>query len=115
MHSERYSISPETAEIVNNAQGRVIAVGTTSARTLEASAVGPKRVAATEGETSLYITPGYEFQIVDALVTNFHIPRSTLVVLVSSLAGRERIMDAYREALDEGYRFLSFGDAMLIL
>ena len=115
MHAERYSISEETARIVNSAQGRVIAVGTTSSRTLEAAAVGPRQVAAQEGETSLYITPGYRFQIVDALVTNFHMPRSTLLVLVSAMAGRERIQSAYREAMEQEYRFLSFGDAMLIL
>lgn len=115
MHSEQYSISPETADIVNSARGRIIAVGTTSSRTLEAAAVAPKRVEAGEGETSLYITPGYQFKAVDALVTNFHMPRSTLLVLVSALAGRERIVEAYDEALANDYRFLSFGDAMLIL
>lgn len=115
MHAERYSISEAAAEIVNSARGRVFAVGTTSARTLEASAVGPHRVEAGEGETSLYVTPGFQFQVVDALVTNFHMPRSTLLLLVSALAGRERILEAYRAALDNEYRFLSFGDAMLIL
>ena len=115
MHAERYSISTETADIVNSAAGRIIAVGTTSARTLEASAAGPRQVAASEGETSLYITPGYDFKIVDALVTNFHMPRSTLLVLVSAMAGRERIVEAYQAAIDNEYRFLSFGDAMLIL
>lgn len=115
MHSERYVISEETAGIVNAARGRVIAVGTTSARTLEAGATGPRRVAPQEGETSLYITPGYRFQIVDALVTNFHMPRSTLLVLVSALAGREKILHSYAEAMARDYRFLSFGDAMLII
>jgi S-adenosylmethionine:tRNA ribosyltransferase-isomerase len=115
MHAERYSISTESADIVNSATGRIIAVGTTSARTLEASAVGPRQVAASDGETSLYITPGYQFKIVDALVTNFHMPRSTLLVLVSAMAGRERIQEAYHAAMDNEYRFLSFGDAMLIL
>jgi len=115
MHAERFSISKETAETVNGAEGRIIAVGTTSLRTLEAAAVDRRRVKAQEGETSLYVTPGYEFKIVDALVTNFHMPRSTLLVLVSALAGRENIVRAYQEALANEYRFLSFGDAMLIL
>lgn len=115
MHAERVSVSAQAAEIVNAARGRVFAVGTTSARTLESAAVGARRIAATDGETSLYVTPGYHFQVVDALVTNFHVPRSTLLLLVSALAGTDLIRRAYREALDEGYRFLSFGDAMLIL
>ena len=114
MHAERVRVSEEAAEIVNAASGRIIAVGTTSARTLESTAVGPRRIAATEGETSLYVTPGYRFQVVDALVTNFHMPRSTLLLLVSALAGTEFIRRAYQAALDENYRFLSFGDAMLI-
>ena len=115
MHAERIMVSPEAAEIVNGARGRVIAVGTTSARTLESAAVGPRRIAPMDGETSLYVTPGYRFQVVDALVTNFHMPRSTLLLLVSALAGTDAIRRAYRAALDEGYRFLSFGDAMLIV
>ena len=114
MHAERVSVSAEAAEIVNAARGRVFAVGTTSARTLESAALGPRRITAMDGETSLYVTPGYAFQVVDALVTNFHMPRSTLLLLVSALAGTDLIRRAYREALDEGYRFLSFGDAMLI-
>lgn len=115
MHAERYAISAEAAETINSARGRIIAVGTTSTRTLEAACVGRRQVAAGEGETSLYITPGYRFRMVDALVTNFHMPRSTLLVLVSAFAGRQRVLNAYREALEQGYRFLSFGDAMLIL
>ena len=115
MHAERVTVTPEAAEIVNAARGRVIAVGTTSARTLESAAVGPRRIAPMDGETSLYVTPGYRFQAVDGLVTNFHMPRSTLLLLVSALAGSDAIRRAYREALDEGYRFLSFGDAMLII
>ena len=115
MHAERVSVSAEAAEAVNSAKGRVIAVGTTSARTLESAAVGHRRIQPMDGETSLYVTPGYRFQIVDALVTNFHMPRSTLLLLVSALAGTEQIRRAYQEALDGGYRFLSFGDAMLIL
>jgi len=115
MHAERVTVSEEAAAIVNAASGRVFAVGTTSARTLESAAVGRGRVRAMDGETSLYVTPGYEFQIVDALVTNFHMPRSTLLLLVSALAGSENIRNAYAEALAGDYRFLSFGDAMLII
>ena len=116
MHAERVSVSPEAAATINAAQGRIVAVGTTSARTLESAAVGPRRVEPIAGgETSLYVTPGYEFQIVDALVTNFHMPRSTLLLLVSALAGTESIRRAYAAALAEHYRFLSFGDAMLIV
>ena len=115
MHAERVTVSPEAAELVNNAQGRIVAVGTTSARTLESAAAGPRRIAPMDSETSLYVTPGYPFQIVDALVTNFHMPRSTLLLLVSALAGTEAIRRAYAEALKQEYRFLSFGDAMLII
>ena len=115
MHPEYVTVSAQAAETVNQARGRVIAVGTTSARTLESAAVGDHRIAPTAGETCLYITPGYPFQVVDALVTNFHMPRSTLLVLVSALAGRDTIRRAYAEALEAEYRFLSFGDAMLIL
>lgn len=115
MHAERVRVSADAAETVNGARGRVVAVGTTSARTLESTALAPRRIGQTDGETSLYVTPGYQFQIVDALVTNFHMPRSTLLLLVSALAGTEAIRRAYREALDAGYRFLSFGDAMLIV
>ena len=115
MHAERVTVSAEAAETVNGARGRVIAVGTTSARTLESAALGPRRIGPLDGETSLYVTPGYRFQVVDGLVTNFHMPRSTLLLLVSALAGTDAIRRAYREALDAGYRFLSFGDAMLIV
>ena len=115
MHAERVTVGAEAAGIINGARGRIIAVGTTSARTLESAAIGPRRVGPINGETSLYVTPGYEFQVVDALVTNFHMPRSTLLLLVSALAGTGAIRRAYQEALDSGYRFLSFGDAMLII
>jgi S-adenosylmethionine:tRNA ribosyltransferase-isomerase len=115
MHAERFSVSAEAAKIVNEARGRVVAVGTTSLRTLESAAVGPAQIAAAEGETSLYITPGYRFQVVEALITNFHMPRSTLMVLVSVFAGRELIQRAYQEALASEYRFLSFGDAMFLI
>ena len=115
MHAERVSVSTEAAEIVNSAKGRIFAVGTTSARTLESAAAGLRRIAPMDGETSLYVTPGYPLQVVDALVTNFHMPRSTLLLLVSAFAGAESIRRAYAEALTENYRFLSFGDAMLIV
>ena len=115
MHAERVTVSPEAAEAVNCAKGRIVAVGTTSARTLESAATGPRRIAPMDAETSLYVTPGYTFQMVDALITNFHMPRSTLLLLVSALAGTDAIRRAYAEALTQNYRFLSFGDAMLIL
>ena len=115
MHAERVTVSAQAVETVNGARGRVVAVGTTSARTLESAALAPRRIGPLDGETSLYVTPGYRFQIVDSLVTNFHMPRSTLLLLVSALAGTDSIRRAYREALDAGYRFLSFGDAMLII
>ena len=114
MHTERFAISQETADAVNNAKGRVIAVGTTSARSLEASADADGVISARDAETDLFITPGYEFKVVDSLITNFHMPRSTLLVLVSAFAGKHNIMRAYREAMEENYRFLSFGDAMFI-
>ena len=115
MHKEVISISQEAAEAVNSAEGRVIAVGTTTARALESAAVGKRRIAAIDGETSLFITPGYEFKILDGIVTNFHMPRSTLLILVAAFAGRDLVMRAYEEAKKENYRFLSFGDAMLIV
>jgi len=113
MHFERYWVPGETARAVNEAK-RVVAVGTTSTRTLEASAQGG-RVAAGEGRTDLFIYPGYHFRVVGALVTNFHLPRSTLLMLVAAFAGTGRVMEAYREAVRLRYRFFSFGDAMLIL
>ena len=115
MHGEWYTITPEAAAAINAAQGRIVAVGTTSVRTLESAAVGRHRVQAGSAETRLYITPGYEFKVVDALITNFHMPRTTMLVLVSAFAGHEFVMRAYQEAVRERYRFLSFGDAMLIL
>lgn len=115
MHTESIAVSREAAEIINTAEGRIIAVGTTTARTLESAAIGDRRVAVVDGETSLFITPGYRFRIVGGLVTNFHIPKSTLLVLVSAMAGRDAIMKAYAEARETGYRFLSFGDAMFIV
>lgn len=117
MHREWYSVSAETAEVVNRVRdsgGRVWAVGTTAVRTLE-SAVGPDgRLRPGSDETRLFIRPPYDFRIVDGLLTNFHLPRSTLLMLVAALAGYERTMRAYREAIAGGYRFYSYGDAMLV-
>ncbi len=119
MHSEWYRFTGETAAAVNRALDhgrRVVCVGTTSVRALEgALAAGRGRVVPEDGWTDLFITPGYEFRGVGALLTNFHLPRSTLLMLVSALAGRERVLAAYREAVDSGYRFFSYGDAMLIV
>ncbi len=116
MHREFYSLSDETAQIINRTkvQGkRVIAVGTTSVRTLE-TAGASGRVESGSGWTNIFIYPGYQFRIIDALVTNFHLPESTLLMLISALAGREQILTAYQTAIQERYRFFSFGDAMLI-
>ena len=110
-------IPAETAEAVNRtkaAGGRVIAVGTTSARTLEYSAQQAGQVVAGSGEADIFIYPGYRFKVVDALLTNFHLPESTLLMLVSALAGRESVLEAYREAVSRRFRFYSYGDAMFI-
>lgn len=119
MHTEHFRVSARTAEIVNEARergGRVIAIGTTSVRALESAFDAEQGcVVATEGATSLFILPGYRFNAVDAMVTNFHVPRSTLMMMVSAFAGREWVMRAYQTAIAEKYRMLSFGDAMLIL
>ncbi|GFN23194.1 tRNA preQ1(34) S-adenosylmethionine ribosyltransferase-isomerase QueA [Thermanaeromonas sp. C210] len=118
MHAEYYIVLPETAEAINKARargGRVVAVGTTVVRTLETVATPEGRISPGEGYTDLFIYPGYSFKAVDCLITNFHLPRSTLLMLVSAFAGREKILQAYRVAVEEGYRFFSFGDAMLIL
>ena len=117
MHPESFRLPAETAAAVAAARaagGRVIAVGTTVARTLEHCADETGRLTPMAGETSLFIYPGYRFKVVDAMITNFHLPRSTLVMLVSAFAGRERLLAAYAEALRRGFRFLSYGDAMLI-
>lgn len=117
MHSEYCTVPPETAEIINRTRkngGRVIAVGTTSCRTLESFAKTDGTIAADGGWTDIFIHPGYTFKCIDALVTNFHLPGSTLVMLVSALAGRENILNAYKTAVDMEYRFFSFGDAMFI-
>ena len=117
MHSEHFYIKQEDVDIINKAKRegrRVIAVGTTSCRVLETVADENGLVKATEGDTQIFIYPGYKFKILDGLITNFHLPESTLLMLVSSLAGRDFIMSAYNEAVKEGYRFFSFGDAMFI-
>lgn len=117
IHSEHYRIPPAAVEAIRAARergGRVIAVGTTSARTLEhAAATGT--VTAGEGDTDIFIYPGYEFRAIDGLITNFHLPESTLLMLVSALAGRELVLKAYDEAIQRGFRFYSYGDAMIIL
>ena len=118
MHYEYYTISQETCDVINKTKetgGRIFAVGTTSCRVLESVADETGYMEPKSGWTGIFIYPGYHFKIVDALITNFHLPESTLLMLVSSLAGRENILKAYQEAICEKYRFFSFGDAMLIL
>ena len=117
MHSEFYMVEEEQAKLINETKaggGRIIAVGTTSCRTLESAAGEDGILRAGSGWTDIFIYPGYEFKLIDCLITNFHLPESTLLMLVSALAGRDRIMAAYAEAVKEQYRFFSFGDAMLI-
>lgn len=118
MHSEFYMVEEEQAKLINETKaggGRIIAVGTTSCRTLESAAGEDGILRAGSGWTDIFIYPGYEFKLIDCLITNFHLPESTLLMLVSALAGRDRIMAAYAEAVKEQYRFFSFGDAMLVL
>ncbi|MGE5678689.1 MAG: S-adenosylmethionine:tRNA ribosyltransferase-isomerase, partial [Pseudomonadota bacterium] len=118
MHSEYYELNAENAEIIKSTRekgGRVICVGTTSTRTLESIMQKKGVLAEDNGWTDIFIYPGYKFLITDGLITNFHLPESTLLMLVSALAGKENIMRAYKEAVDEKYRFFSFGDAMFIL
>ncbi len=117
MHSEYYELDEENAKIINDTKkrgNRVIAVGTTSTRTLETIGNENGEVRAQSGWTNIFIFPGYKFNIVDALITNFHLPESTLIMLVSALAGKENIMNAYKKAVEEKYRFFSFGDSMFI-
>ena len=117
MHSEHFYIKEEEAQKINKAKReghRIIAVGTTSCRVIETISDENGMVKETEGDTSIFIYPGYKFKCLDALITNFHLPESTLIMLVSALAGREFIMRAYEEAVKEKYRFFSFGDAMFI-
>lgn len=122
MHFEEYFVDDETAAMINEtikSGGRIISVGTTSTRTLESAAyydeaAGSYLVKAGHGSTGIFIYPGYEYKIIDALITNFHLPKSTLLMLISALYDRERILEAYEVAVEEKYRFFSYGDAMLI-
>ena len=118
MHSETYQITKEAAEVINRTRkngGRVICVGPTSCRSLESAAEEDGTLRECSGDTEIFIYPGYRFKVLDALITNFHLPESTLVMLVSALAGREKVLRAYGEAVEERYRFFSFGDAMLVI
>lgn len=118
MHAEHYELSPATADVINRTRergGRVIAVGTTSCRTLESVGLTDGKILPAEGWTDIFIYPGYSFQVLDGLLTNFHLPESTLIMLVSAFAGYDNTMAAYQHAVQERYRFFSFGDAMLIL
>ncbi|MBD9097878.1 MAG: tRNA preQ1(34) S-adenosylmethionine ribosyltransferase-isomerase QueA [Ruminococcaceae bacterium] len=117
MHSEHYEMSEETAKIINKAKEngkRVIAVGTTSCRTLESVAQKEGCIRASEGYTDIFIYPGYTFRAMDGIITNFHLPESTLIMLISAFAGRDKVMNAYKTAVEQRYRFYSFGDAMMI-
>ncbi len=115
MHGERCTLPPETAVAIEQCKGRIIAVGTTSVRTLESFAVGARRVEPGEKSSALFIYSGYEWRVVDGMFTNFHMPRTTMLLMISALAGKEAVRQAYREAVSERYRFLSFGDSMLIV
>ena len=118
MHSEFYQVTQESADLINSTKkngGRIICVGTTSCRTIESAANAEGMVQAGSGNTEIFIYPGYQFKVLDNLITNFHLPESTLIMLVSALAGREKVLCAYQEAVKEQYRFFSFGDAMLII
>ena len=118
MHSEYYEISQETCDVINNTKKtnhRLVVVGTTSVRVLETVATKYNELKADRGWTDIFIYPGYEFKVVDNLITNFHLPKSTLVMLVSALAGRENILNAYKQAVENEYRFFSFGDSMFII
>lgn len=117
MHSEHYHLPKETADLINETKrsgGRVIAVGTTSCRTLESVATFCGEIREAEGWTNIFIYPSYEFKVLDGLITNFHLPESTLIMLVAAFAGYEHVMNAYRVAVEEKYRFFSFGDAMFL-
>ncbi len=115
MHGESCELPEETAEAVNDSRGRIVAVGTTAVRTLESFATGVRRVEAGTMQTRLFIRPGYRLQVIDGMITNFHLPRTSMLMLVSALAGRQPLLSAYKEAIERRYRFLSFGDAMLVL
>ena len=117
MHTEHYEVSQDAADIINETRksgGRIIAVGTTSVRTLETVAEDNGTMKAEIGDTSIFIYPGYKFKVTDSIITNFHLPESTLLMLVSAFAGKENIFEAYEQAVKEKYRFFSFGDAMLL-
>lgn len=117
MHSEYYQVSEEAADLINETKrsgGRIICVGTTSCRTVESAATADGLIHAGCDNTEIFIYPGYHFKVLDCLITNFHLPESTLVMLVSALAGRDKVLNAYKEAIEEKYRFFSFGDAMFI-
>ena len=117
MHSEFYILPQETADLVNKTKSngkRVISVGTTATRVLETVGMENEKLVQKTGWTNIFIYPGKEFHVIDALITNFHLPESTLIMLVSALAGRENVLNAYKTAVQEKYRFFSFGDAMLI-
>lgn len=117
MHSEHFIVTKEAADTLNSVRkngGKIIAVGTTSVRTLETVMQNNKEFVPMVGDTSIFIYPGFKFKAIDGLITNFHLPKSTLVMLVSALAGRENILNAYKIAVEEKYRFFSFGDAMFI-
>jgi S-adenosylmethionine:tRNA ribosyltransferase-isomerase len=114
IHAERFSISPSAAAMINHAR-RIVAVGTTVVRALESAKRGHGKLIAQTGSTDIFIYPPYRFQAIDLLLTNFHLPRSTLLMLVSALAGREFLLQAYRDAIRERYRFYSYGDCMLIM
>ena len=117
MHSEFYVLTQETADLINETKAkgkRVISVGTTATRTLETAGLGGMPIKAQTGWTDIFIYPGKKFNVIDALITNFHLPESTLIMLVSALAGRENVLNAYKEAVENKYRFFSFGDAMFI-
>ncbi len=117
MHSEYYQVTAQTAQMINETKkngGRVICVGTTSCRTLESAADENGTLKESCGDTDIFIYPGYQFKVLDGLITNFHLPESTLLMLVSALAGRENVLEAYERAVEERYRFFSFGDAMFI-
>ena len=118
MHSEHYELSQQVADLILKTKkngGRVIGVGTTSCRTVESVAAFEGEVKASEGWTNIFIYPGHEFKVLDGLITNFHLPESTLIMLVSAFAGHEHTMQAYEAAVQEQYRFFSFGDAMFVV
>lgn len=115
MHGEECEVPPETAEAIARCEGRVVAVGTTTVRTLETFARGRRQVEAGRTVSRIFIRPGYDFRVVDGMFTNFHLPKTTMLMMISALARREWILDAYAEAVEKSYRFLSFGDSMLIV